>query len=117
MFQISTLTDCPEILKRFLVYLQTIKGKSPKTVYEYFLDIRMFFRFLKRNRALVSSDIPFEEITISDVGIDILKTVTLSEVYDFLYYVLNERNDIAPTRSRKSSALRTFFSYLILSFT
>ena len=112
MFQINALTDCPEILKRFLVYLQTIKGKSPKTVYEYFLDIRMFFRFLKRNRGLVSADTEFDDITISDVGIDILKTVTLSEVYDFLYYVLNDRGDIASTRSRKSSALPTFFSYL-----
>lgn len=112
MFQINALSDCPEILKRFLVYLQTIKGKSPKTVYEYFLDLRMFFRFLKKNRGLVSADVPFDEITISDVGIDIIKTVTLSEVYDFLYYVLNDRGDIASTRSRKSSALRTFFSYL-----
>lgn len=112
MFQINTLTDCPDVLKRFLVYLQTIKGKSPKTVYEYFLDLRMFFRFLKKNRDLVASDVNFDEITISDVGIDILKTVTLSEVYDFLYYVLNDRGDIASTRSRKSSALRTFFSYL-----
>ena len=112
MFQINTLEDCPDVLKRFLVYLQTIKGKSPKTVYEYFLDLRIFFRFLKKNRGLVSNDANFEEIMISDVGIDILKTVTLSEVYDFLYYVLNDRGDIASTRSRKSSALRTFFSYL-----
>ncbi|MBQ8869720.1 MAG: tyrosine recombinase XerC [Oscillospiraceae bacterium] len=108
----NTLIDCPDVLKRFLVYLQTIKGKSPKTVYEYFLDLRMFFRFLKKNRGLVANDANFDEITISDVGIDILKTVTLSEVYDFLYYVLNDRGDIASTRSRKSSALRTFFSYL-----
>lgn len=112
MFQISTLTDCPEILKRFLVYMQTIKGKSPKTVYEYFLDIRMFMRFLKKNRNMVSQNIKFEEITISDITVDDLRKVTLSEVYDFLYYVLNDRGDIAPTRSRKSSALRTFFSYL-----
>ena len=67
---------------------------------------------MKKNRALVSKDTNFDEITISDVGIDILKTVSLSEVYDFLYYVLNDRGDIASTRSRKSSALRTFFSYL-----
>ena len=112
MFQINTLEDCPDVLKRFLVYLQTIKGKSPKTVYEYFLDLRMFFRFLKKNRGLVANGANFDEITISDVGIDTLKTVTLSEVYDFLYYVLNDRGDIASTRSRKSSALRTFFSYL-----
>ncbi len=112
MFQLSALTDCPELLKRFLVYLQTIKGKSPKTVYEYYLDLRMFFRFLKVNRGIVSSEADFDEIDISDIGIEDLKKVTLSEVYDFLYYILNDRGDIASTRSRKSSALRTFFSYL-----
>ena len=112
MFQLNSLLGCPEILKRFLVYLQTIKGKSPKTVYEYYLDIRMFFRFLKVNRGAVSSDTVFDEIDISDISIDDLKRVTLTEVYDFLYYILNNRGDIASTRSRKSSALRTFFSYL-----
>lgn len=112
MFQLNSLLGCPEILKRFLVYLQTIKGKSPKTVYEYYLDIRMFFRFLKVNRGMVSSDTVFDEIDISDISINDLKSVTLTEVYDFLYYILNDRGDIASTRSRKSSALRTFFSYL-----
>lgn len=112
MFQLNSLLGCPEILKRFLVYLQTIKGKSPKTVYEYYLDIRMFFRFLKVNRGAVSSDTVFDEIDISDISINDLKSVTLTEVYDFLYYILNDRGDIASTRSRKSSALRTFFSYL-----
>lgn len=112
MFQLNSLVGCPEILKRFLVYLQTIKGKSPKTVYEYYLDIRMFFRFLKVNRGIVSSDTIFDEIDISDISVNDLKSVTLTEVYDFLYYILNDRGDIASTRSRKSSALRTFFSYL-----
>ncbi|MBQ9937685.1 MAG: tyrosine recombinase XerC [Oscillospiraceae bacterium] len=107
----NTLVDCPEVLKNFLVYLQTIKGDSPKTVYEYFLDLRMFFRFLKKQRGLDGGK-DFDEITIGDVGVDILKSVTLSEVYDFLYYVLNERGGNSSTRSRKSSSIRTFFSYL-----
>ena len=111
MFSINTLVDCPEVLKNFLVYLQTIKGDSPKTVYEYFLDLRMFFRFLKKQRGLDGGK-DFDEITIGDVGVDILKSVTLSEVYDFLYYVLNERGGNSSTRSRKSSSIRTFFSYL-----
>ena len=75
MFQLNNIVGCPEILKRFLVYLQTIKGKSPKTVYEYYLDIRMFFRFLKINRGLVASDISFDEIDISDISVDDLKKV------------------------------------------
>ena len=79
MFQLSSLTDCPELLKRFLVYLQTIKGKSPKTVYEYYLDLRMFFRFLKVNRGMVSSEANFDEINISDIDIEDLKKVTTNK--------------------------------------
>lgn len=112
VFQLSQLPDCPEILKEFLVYLQTIRNKSPKTVYEYFLDLRLFFRFLKQKRGLVASDVPFDEILIGDITIEQLKTVTLSEVYDFLYFLLSERHACAATRCRKSASLRTFFSYL-----
>ena len=39
----SRWLDAPEILKEFLGYMQTIKGKSPKTVEEYYLDLRTFF--------------------------------------------------------------------------
>ena len=33
-----TQSDAPTILKEFLGYMQTIKGKSAKTVQEYFFD-------------------------------------------------------------------------------
>ena len=32
--------DAPPILRDFLVYISTIRGKSAKTAYEYFLDLR-----------------------------------------------------------------------------
>lgn len=34
---------CP-LLRDFLIYLTTIRGKSPKTAFEYFLDLRLFLR-------------------------------------------------------------------------
>ena len=37
----------PKILKDFLVYLTTIKGKSLRTRKEYEYDIVLFLRFLK----------------------------------------------------------------------
>ena len=40
-------TDCPNILKDFLTYHETIKAHSRRTVDEYFLDLRNFFRYLK----------------------------------------------------------------------
>ena len=39
--------DCPQILRDFLTYHETIKGQSQLTINEYYLDLRMFLRFMK----------------------------------------------------------------------
>ena len=41
------LSEAPQIIREFLGYLGTIKGKSEKTVEEYYLDLRTFFRYIK----------------------------------------------------------------------
>lgn len=116
-------SEAPVVLRDFLVYMSTIRGKSAKTAYEYFLDLRLFFRFLKINRRLVAPETPLEQISIQDVNIDLLKTVTLSDLYEFLTYIAEQRPRHwkspsteyglnARSRARKVSALRTFFKYL-----
>lgn len=35
--------QAPPILQEFLGYMETIKGRSSKTVDEYFIDLRTFF--------------------------------------------------------------------------
>ena len=30
--------DCPQVLRDFLIYHETIKGQSPRTIDEYYLD-------------------------------------------------------------------------------
>ena len=65
-------TQSSQILNDFLAYMSTIKGKSPKTVHEYYLDLRVFFRYLKQKRGL-ADDIPFDEIPIDDVDITFIK--------------------------------------------
>jgi site-specific recombinase XerD len=106
------LAEAPPIIKEFLGYVGTIKGKSPKTVEEYYLDLRTFFRYIKLNKKLVSPDEKFEEINISDVDLDLIQTITLTNVYEYMNYLSTERNNKAATRSRKVSSLRTFFKYL-----
>lgn len=105
-------SDAPEILKRFLIYLEAIKGKSPKTVQEYYFDLRTFFRYLKSSRGLVSSETPFEKISISDIDLELLKTVNLTEIYEYFHYLQTTRHNHAAARSRKVSSLHTFFEYL-----
>ncbi len=104
--------DAPLVIKKFLGYLQTVKGKSVKTVEEYFLDLRTFFRYIKLKRGLVKTDAEFENIEISDIDIDIIKTVKLLDVFEYMNYIAAQRNNHAAARSRKASSLRMFFKYL-----
>lgn len=106
------LQEAPPIIREFLGYIGTVKGKSEKTVEEYYLDLRTFFRYIKQNRGLVSSLAEFEEISISDVTLDLIKTVTLTDVFEYMNFVTNVRKNKAAARSRKVSSLRTFFNYL-----
>ena len=116
-------TDCPQILRDFLVYHETIKGQSPRTISEYYLDLRMFLRFIK----LMRSDMPIqshlEEIDITNVDLNFIKGITTSDIFDFLSYLSNDRTQnpdsavpeygISPTaRARKLSALKSFYKYL-----
>lgn len=115
--------DAPRILRDFLTYISTIQGKSAKTAHEYYLDLRLFLRVLKHNKGLVPRELPIDRIAIDDVDIDFLKTVTLSDAYDYLEYMSGERptQQNSPdtefglsvnSRARKVSAIRAFFRYL-----
>lgn len=92
--------------------MQTIKGKSEKTVMEYYLDLRTFFRYIKLSRNMVNEDTPFENITIDDVDIILIESITLTNIYEYLSYTATERNNGPAARSRKVSSLRTFFRFL-----
>ena len=65
----STADDLPIILKEFLNHIYVVKNKSSLTIDEYALDLKMFLRFLKRQKALVPSSEEFDKIDITDVFI------------------------------------------------
>ncbi len=106
------LADAPYYLKDFITYMETIKGKSSKTVDEYFLDLRTFLRYmlvLKKQASLEN----FDEISIRDIPIDFIKEITLHDLYEYLSYTLRERLNNANSRARKVSSLKSFFKYLM----
>ena len=116
-------TDIPQILKDFLTYHENIKGQSPRTISEYYLDLRMFLRFIRLMRNDMPLNTPLEDIPIKDIGLDFVGSITTSEVFDFLSYLANDRPlnpdsvyteyGIEPSaRSRKLSAIKSFYKYL-----
>ena len=116
-------TDCPQVLRDFLTYHETIKGQSQKTISEYYLDIRMFLRFIKLMRMDMPVRTRLDEITIHDVDLNFIRMITTSDVFDFLSYLANDRTAnpdaalpeygiSAASRARKLSSIKSFYKYL-----
>ena len=115
--------DCPQILRDFLTYHENIKGQSPRTISEYYLDLRMFLRFVRLMRNDMPINTPLEDIPIKDIDIAFVGSITTSEVFDFLSYLANDRplnpdsvyteyGIESSSRSRKLSAIKSFYKYL-----
>ena len=79
--------ESPPILQEFLNYHASILSHSVKTVDEYFLDLRSFFRYLKVRRNPALSQTPFSEISILDVDLEFVSQTQLSEIYGFLTFL------------------------------
>ena len=116
-------TDAPEILREFLSYHETIKAHSKRTVDEYFLDLRNFFRYMKQTRNPALTSTPFDEIDIMDIDLDFVASVTLTDIYGYMTYLSrdrvryqNSRNATyglnTASRARKIATIRSFYNYL-----
>ncbi len=101
--------EAPEIVRTFLSYKLSIQNRSPLTVKEYWLDLRMFFRYIYASRGYTPAN-NFENIDISSLDAEIVSSVTTEEIYDFLLW-LSEKDVKAVSRSRKLSSVRAFFKY------
>ena len=115
--------DCPQVLRDFLAYHENIKGQSQRTISEYYLDLRMFLRFIKLMRADMPIDTRLDDISIKDIDLFFIESITTSEIFDFLSYLANDRTANpdaavpdyginASSRARKLSAIKSFYKYL-----
>ena len=94
--------DCPQILREFLSYHETIKGQSKKTVAEYYLDLRMFLRFVVLIKNEMPYDTDLDTVSIKNVDTDLLSRVTVNDIYDFLSYLANDRVKHPDSNSRET---------------
>lgn len=116
-------SQSPQILADFLSYHETIKAHSQRTVDEYYLDLRNFFRYIKQLRDPSLQGLPFDQIDIMDVDLALIKTITLSDIYGYMTYLSRDRvqhqncekSNVglnAASRARKLATIRSFFNYL-----
>ena len=116
-------SDCPQVLREFLIYHENIKGQSQLTISEYYLDLRMFLRFVRLMRSDMPIQTRLDDIDIKDIDISFIQTIDTSDIFDFLSYLANDRtaNPDSPSpdygisassRARKLSAIKSFYKYL-----
>ena len=102
----------PDIAVEFLEYMETIRGKSKNTITAYSYDLALFFKYIKMKRGYVATDMDIDEIPVDDVDMYIINNISLADLYSFLSFAANQRDNKNYARARKVACIRSFFKYL-----
>ena len=107
------LNELPSLVREFASYKAVVQNASEKTISEYLLDLRTFFRFmLAREQKIDPLSKDFEKIDVSNVDLEYIKHITQEDIFEFLMYADGTRKNLAAAKARKLSALKGFFKYL-----
>lgn len=110
-------SDAPQLVLNFLSYKGSIQGRSEQTVFQYYHDIRHFFRFVLKNKYPERyKEISVDEIDFSDCTDNDVKQITNKDIYNFLLYSKTELKNKEAARARKLCSIRMLYKFLKNSF-
>lgn len=101
-------------VREFASYKSSIQGCSNKTVEEYLLDLRTFFRYLiAKDKGIDPESDEFLNIDVKSVDLDYLGRITTDQIYEFLYYTGNVRRNLWCAKARKLSSIKGLYKFLV----
>ena len=102
----------PRFLRDYANYLSAVESKSEKTICEYLLDLRTFFRYyiMIENDEYLTID-ELEKISIKHLTLDDVNRIRTQDIVDFIAYARNDRKNNSSTRNRKLSSIKSFFRH------
>lgn len=100
------------LIDDFLDYQKSTKGLSDNTIKEYYYDLRIFVRFVKKRKGLIEDGTDFEDIIIEDITPELLESVTKQDIYAYNAFLERERKIGNRGKFRKLSSIRSFYNYL-----
>lgn len=107
------LAKMPRTIKEFATYKLAIENCSPKTVEEYVLDLRTYFRYIISSRHGIEPDSEeFYSADLSGVDVEFIKTIHTDEIYEFLLYAGNQRQNSWSSKARKLSAIKSYYKFM-----
>jgi site-specific recombinase XerD len=102
----------PPFLNEYLTHIRIVQGCLERTVFAYYIDVRMFLRYILKQRDEKFKDIPIESVPIKEFSTGMLKDIYKADVFEYLTYITENRDNNAISRARVVSSLRSFFKYL-----
>ena len=115
MASFPELYEFSEQVQQFAIYKRTIQGCSEKTVNEYMLDLRTFFRYLiAKDKGIDIESEDFIKIDITPIDADYLSKIKTEQIYEFLFYTGDTRKNMWSAKARKLSAIKGLFKYMTL---
>ncbi len=103
------------IIREFAGYKSYIQGCSQRTVEQYLIDLRTFFRYLlcEGQPSVLHDKEKFASVKVDSVDIDMLRRVSTDQIYDFLLYADNDRDNQTAAKARKLAAIRALYKFLV----
>ena len=110
-----SVSEFSPVVREFAGYKSVIQGCSQRTVEQYLIDLRTFFRYLlcEGDQAILHDPEKFREITVDSVDLDYLRGVTTDQIYDFLLYADSERDNQTAAKARKLASIRALYKFLV----
>lgn len=109
-----SVNEFSDIVREFASYKLGIQGCSSKTVDEYLLDLRTFFRYLLAEELHISPESEeFLEIDVSVMDLDRISRITTAQIYNFMMYTGNIRGNQSAAKARKLSSIKGLYKYLV----
>lgn len=107
-------SSLPPVLREFAGYKSGIENCSNRTVDEYLLDLRTFFRYMTATRnGIAPYGEDFEAIDIRGIDLAFVGSIRTEEIYEFLFYTGSERLNGWSAKARKLSAIKALYKYLV----
>lgn len=115
MSSFPSINEFSEQVQQFAIYKRTIQGCSDKTVNEYMLDLRTFFRYLiAQEQGINIESEDFLKIDITPIDAEYLSKVKTEQIYEFLFYTGETRKNLWSAKARKLSAIKGLYKYFTL---
>lgn len=98
----------PDLICDYLRYIDVIKNRSQKTVFEYSINIREFITFILIDKKICDE----KNLNLKLCDVQFFRNISLEDAYRYLSYCKNDKNNSSSTRARKVVAIRQLFKYL-----